>query len=180
MIMENNNTQSIIEGTTGSTNIRLAYEYTESVFKDRDEALNNLNGRLETFLGLGGLLLKLTASLPGNNIDCPTCLILKVIAFVLCTASVIVSATGLTSNPIGTIVKARELMTDYWYYQSEERCRAYITNTWVAAIEVFDEAAIKKGKRLNLAIWLLAVATIAFASDIIIASVFAGSIVRKN
>jgi len=81
---------------------------------------------------------------------------------------------------MGIIVKPRELMTDYWYNESEERYRAYITNTWVEAIELFEEAAIKKGKRLNLAIWLLAIATIAFALDIIIANVFTGSIVRSN
>ncbi|MEG3925627.1 MULTISPECIES: hypothetical protein [unclassified Microcoleus] len=84
------------------------------------------------------------------------------------------------SNPIGTIVKPRELMTDYWYNESDERCRAYITNTWVEARELFEEAAIKKGKRLNLSIWLLALATIAFALNIIIASVFTGSIFHNN
>lgn len=170
--MANDNTQSIIEGITESTNISLAYEYTESVYKARNEALDNLNGRLGTFLGFGGLLLRFAADLPGLNTGCLTCLILKAIVCGFSAASIFAIATGLTSNPIGTIVKPRELMTDYWYNESDERCRAYITNTWVEAIELFEEAAIKKGKRLNLAIWLLALATIAFALDIIIASVF--------
>jgi hypothetical protein len=180
IFMEDNNTQSIIEGATGSTNISVAYEYTESVYKARNEALDNLNGRLGTFLGFGGLLLRFAADLPGINTRCLTCLILKVIVCGFSAASIFAIATGLTSNPIGTIVKPRELMRDYWYNESDERYRAYITNTWVEAIELFEEAAIKKGKRLNLAIWLLALATIAFALDIIIASVFAGSIFYNN
>lgn len=149
IFMEDNNTQSIIEGTTESTNINLAYEYTESVYKARNEALDNLNGRLGTFLGFGGLLLRFAADLPGINTGCLTCLILKAIV------------CGFSN-------------------ESDERYRAYITNTWVEAIELFEEAAIKKGKRLNLSIWLLTLATIAFALDIIIASVFTGSIFHNN
>lgn len=125
-------------------------------------------------MGFGGLLLRFAADLPGRNTGCLTCLILKVIVCGFSAASICVSATGLTSSQLGFIVKARELMTDYWYNESDERCRAYITNTWVEAIELFEKAAIKKGKRLNIAIWLLALATIAFALDIIIASVFTG------
>jgi len=174
IFMEDNNTQSIIEDANESTNIRLAYEYTESVYKARNEALDNLNGRLGTFLGFGGLLLRFAADLPGIKTGCLTCLILKAIVCGFSAASIFVIATGLTSNPRGILVKPRELMTDYWYNESKERYRAYITNTWVEAIELFEKAAIKKGKRLNLAIWLLTLATIAFALDIIIASVFTG------
>jgi hypothetical protein len=174
MIMADDNIHYIIEDANESTNIRLAYEYTESVYKARNEALDNLNGRLGTFLGFGGLLLRFAADLPGINTGCLTCLILKAIVCGFSAASIFVIATGLTSNPMGIIVKPRELMTDYWYNESKERYRAYITNTWVEVIELFEEAAIKKGKRLNLAIWLLTLATIAFALDIIIASVFTG------
>jgi hypothetical protein len=128
MIMADDNIHYIIEDANESTNIRLAYEYTESVYKARNEALDNLNGRLGTFLGFGGLLLRFAADLPGINTGCLTCLILKVIVCGFSAASIFAIATGLTSNPIGTIVKPRELMTDYWYKLSDERYRAYITN----------------------------------------------------
>ncbi|MEG4960211.1 hypothetical protein [Microcoleus sp. K4-B3] len=178
--MEDDNTHYIIEDANGSTNIHLAYEYTESVYKARKEDLDNQNGKLGTFLGFGGLLLRFAADLPGENTGCLTCLILKVMVCGFSAASIFACATGLTSNKLGHIVKPKDLMTDYWYNLSEERCRAYIINTWVEAIEVFEEAAIKKGQRLNIAIWLLAIATIAFALDLIIASVLTGSIVRNN
>lgn len=170
MIQEDNNTQDIIEDGINKNTI-LAYEYTESVYKDRNEALNNLNGRLATLVGFGGLLLRFTTNLPGDA-DCPACLLLKAIAFLFSLAAILLSVTGIRANRSGVIVKPRELMTDYWYNQSDEIVRCRIINTWVEAIELFEEAATKKGDRLNRAIQLLAVAIIAFALDIIIANIF--------
>lgn len=162
------------------TNIQLNYEYTESVLKNCNDSINSLNTKLSTFLGFAGLLLRFGFNLPLPvkcpqldilGWECTICLLLKLSVLVLSAASICISAIGLTAQRNGTIVRPRKLMDDYWYKQPDERCRAFIINTWVVVTEELETLAIEKGDRLNLAIFCLSLAAVLFALDEGIATV---------
>jgi len=104
---------------------------------------------------------------------CPlsSCLLLKIFACAFSATSVCISALGLTARERGSVVSPDKLMYK-WFRKPDVRCRSFIINTWKVTIEEFSNLGIKKVKRLNLAIYLLAIATIVFALDIAVASYF--------
>jgi hypothetical protein len=176
--MENSNEAQQPTSNTEHTNVELIYNYTESLLKARNDTITQLNGKLSTFLGFGGLLLRFSADLPQHStpIDipgfpCSTCLLLKIVACALSAASVCLSALGLTAQERGSVVSPDKLMAA-WFRKPDVRCRSFIINTWRGTIEEFRLLGIKKARRLNLAIYLLAIAAIVFALDIGIASYF--------
>lgn len=150
-------------------NLDLAYEYTKIVLDAKDKSISNINTRLGTFLGFGGLLLRFAIELPDK---CLTCLVLKITVLLFSCISVCLSATGLLSNGIGAAVKPKKLMSDEWFHESNPRVKAFITNTWTNVVEEMEESAIQKSKKLNLAIQLLALAVVTFTINASIASIF--------
>jgi hypothetical protein len=164
------------------TNIDLIYEYTESVFKNISDNIDKLNTRLTTVIGFSGILLRFAADLPNRGIifDFPLLhihiewlsLVLKIgvcLSLLLC---VCLSAWGLAPKKgAGTMVPPGKLL-DEWYYETDERCKLYIAKSWRVGIEQLDSGRLKKAQNLNLAVWLLIVATILFAVDIAISAIF--------
>jgi hypothetical protein len=160
------------------TNVELIYTYTENLLKNRIESMVQLNTRLGTFIGFGGLVLKFSADLPASEfeiivfgIHINICLALKVISCLCAVASICCSALGLTGKERGKVVSPDELM-DEWFDEPEILCRCLIINTWRPTIEEFRLLLLEKTKRLNLAIYLLTISIVAFGFDIAIASYF--------
>ncbi len=151
------------------SNLDLAYQYTEAFLIQCDKNIDDLNTRLTTFLGFGGLLLRFGLTLPD---DCRSCMLLKVMVLALSALSVCQSSYGLTANKLGNTVKPRTLMSDTWFEKENIRVKASITNTWIKSVEELEAAGQTKQLQLNRAIYLLAAAVIAFSISAVIATFF--------
>jgi hypothetical protein len=150
-------------------NLSLAFEYTKYFLQQSDKKIDDLNARLTTFLGFGGLLLRFSLELPDA---CRSCALLKVIVMLLTTCSVCISSYGLLANPTGTIVKPDSLMSDEWFEEDNAIVKAKIINTWLQGVGQLEEAGNRKQNQLNSAIRLLGVAVAAFAVNGVIATFF--------
>lgn len=124
-----------------------------------------MDTKLSAFLGFSVILLRFALNLPDNSVF-DVIKVLKVLVCLFAGASVLFSAIGLTAKNRGTTVDPKVLMGDDWYWESEEKCRAFIVNTWIVATDEYEAAGKKKGQNLNLTIWLFCIATILFAVDI--------------
>lgn len=155
----------------GKSNIELIYEYTKSVVSAQSDSLNRLDTKFSAFLGFSGILLRFALNLPDNSglnvwLGLNILQVLKVLVCTFAGASVLFSAIGLTAKNRGTTVDPKILMGDDWYWESEERCRAFIVNTWIVTTDEYQETGRKKGQNLNLTIWLFCIATLLFAVDV--------------
>jgi hypothetical protein len=148
------------------SNIQLIYDYTKSLVSDQSNSLNRLDTKLSAFLGFSALLLRFALNLPDDAANNVCQVVVKVLVCVFAGASVLFSAMGLTAKTRGTTVDPKVLMGDDWYWEPEERCKAFIVNTWIVATDEYEAVGKKKGQKLNLTIWLFCIATILFAVDI--------------
>jgi hypothetical protein len=164
------------------TNVKLIYDYTESLHKSTSDNLDVLNTRFGVAIAYGGVLLRFAMDLSGQsitvripewglNLECPMCLWLKLGVLILATASICASVLGLFSKSSGKLVHPKRLMQN-WYRKSEERCRCHIINTWIESIDQLRKSRKNKANKLNCAIGLLVASTIVFAVDIGIESLF--------
>lgn len=151
------------------SNLDLAYGYTEAFLTQCDKNIDDLNTRLTTFLGFGGVLLRFSMALPDN---CRSCMLLKVVVLSLSTLSVCQSSYGLIANRLGEAISPRTLMSDKWFEKESVKVKASIVNTWIQTIEEIEIAGQKKKLQLNRAICLLAIAISAFAASTVIATFF--------
>lgn len=151
------------------SNLDLAYQYTEAFLIQCDKNIDDLNTRLTTFLGFGGLLLRFGLALPDA---CRSCMLLKILVLVLSALSVCQSSYGLIANRLGSTIKPRTLMSDTWFEKENTRIKASITNTWINSIEELEAAGQAKQLQLNRAIYLLAAAVVVFSINAVIATLF--------
>lgn len=168
--------------TQDHTNNKLAYEYTESTLKIVSAGIDVINTKLSTVLGFGGVLLRFAADLPSKSeivsktgslglLGCLS-LLLKLGVCLLSAASIILAIAGLYVQKGGDIVPPKRLMKKRWYYESDERCRAYIIKTWLNAFEELTSIRTSKAKRLKQSLVALGLAAVVFALDISVTSVF--------
>ncbi len=150
-------------------NLSLAFEYTKDFLEKIDKQIDDLNSRLTTFLGFGGLLLRFSLELPDG---CRSCVLLKVVVMLLTACSVCISSYGLLANPMGTTVKPSVLMSDQWFGENNAEVKAKITSTWLKGVQQLEEAGNRKQKQLNYAIRLLGIAVATFAINGIISTLF--------
>lgn len=150
-------------------NLALVYQYTESFLKQCDKNQDDLNSRLTTFLGFGGILLRFGLGLPD---ECRSYLLLKIIVLFCTACSIYISGLGLLANPMGQAIKARSLMTDEWFEKQNEVIKASIISTWINSIEALELVSIEKQKKLNQSIRILMLSVIAFSIDAMISAVF--------
>lgn len=175
-VSSNNQTSSIEETRS---NVDLIYSYTESIVKAQEESLNRLDTRLGTFLAFAGVTLRFAVDLPGKSeltgiSECiaSSSLALKLAACGFSIASIVVSSLGLTARMTGRTVSPETLMSDKWYWEKEQRCKAFIVNTWIKMLEEYKKTGLKKAKTLNLAIRLICGAAIAFSLDTVLLSFY--------
>lgn len=161
------------------SNIELIYSYTESLIKAQEESLNRLDTKLSAFLAFAGVSLRFAIDLPNKSalagipaLVASTSLLLKQLAIGLSVLSIIVSVWGLTARMRGSVVNPETLMSDRWYWEEAERCKAFIVNTWVKTEREYKAIGLRKGKNLNLAIKLICEAAIAFALNVSLLSFY--------
>ncbi|MEM9814983.1 MAG: hypothetical protein AAF827_01015 [Cyanobacteria bacterium P01_D01_bin.6] len=150
-------------------NLSLAFEYAKDFLEQTDKQIDDLNTRLTTFLGFGGLLLRFSFELPDA---CRSCALLKVTVIALTASSICINSYGLLANPVGTAVKPSALMSDEWFQERNQTVRAKITNTWIEGIRQIEEAGKAKQILLNRSICLLGLAAVVFAVNGMIATFF--------
>jgi hypothetical protein len=162
-----------------NSNIDLIYQYTASLLKEQGDSLNRLDTKLSAFLGFGGLTLRFALNLPSKpwheSLQNPaylSCLILKVITCILAGACVFICAFGLTASLRGIAVDPKELMDDEWFQREEEICKGYIISAWIKITDEFEIVGKRKGQTLNIAIWCISIAIIAFAANIAISTIY--------
>jgi hypothetical protein len=168
----NNQINSIEEKPS---NVDLIYSYTESLLKAQEESLTRLDTRLGTFLAFAGVSLKFAVDLPKKSeltgiSECivNSSLVLKLVACGFSTASIVMCVLGLTARMAGNTVSPKTLMSDKWYWEEGQRCRAFIVNTWIEASKEYKKTGLKKAKTLNLAIKLICGAAVAFFLDTVL------------
>lgn len=156
-------------------NTGLIYDYTESVFESILSSIEKIDTKLATIIGFGGVILKFTLDLPGNNYSndyiCYSCLIFKILACIGAVLSICTSVYAFTVKRITQIVSPRELHRS-WLNETEERCRLLISRTWRNAIEDLEKTRDKKIRYLNISLISLAAVSVFFGLDIIIYSIF--------
>lgn len=162
------------------TNIKLIYEYTQSVLEAVNDSITRLNNKFSTVIGFSGILLRFSIDLPDSNLllnqwSCISCSISKILVCVLSIISICYSAWGLTSERGGDIVPPSLLLYDEdlkdWYHKTDEECRAFIALTWCNGILELTNIRKKKATILNFSIWTLTSATIVFGISIILPTI---------
>jgi hypothetical protein len=161
------------------SNIELIYGYTEALLKVQEDSLNRLDTKLSAFLAFAGVLLRFASDLPNRSVlvKVPVLviygsLLLKLLACVFSVAAIVVCVLGLTATRRGTVVSPERLMDDQWYWEQEQRCRAYIVVSWVQTEQEYTKIGQKKGRTLNRAIRLICAAAVSFASNIALLSFY--------
>lgn len=165
--------QESIKPNEDHTNLDLIYEYTENVLNSTSHSIDDLNGRLTTFIGFSGALLVFTVNLPGKSLDknlvCYPCLALKILVCLALATSIVLSAWELRPRKTAYIVRPGELL-DRWYYEPNEKCKLYIAKSWRKAVEALDESRGKKSRLLVYATYSIIAASLLTAADVILAS----------
>ncbi|MBE9067898.1 hypothetical protein IQ260_14690 [Leptolyngbya cf. ectocarpi LEGE 11479] len=151
------------------SNLALAYEYTQIFLGQCDKQIDDLNNRLTTFLGFGGLLLRFGLALPDG---CRSCALFKAAVLLLTTISVCVSSYGLLANAVGATIKPQSLMSDDWFKKENNRVKASMTNTWIEGISQLEKSATKKQSQLNYSIFCIGAAVVAFGANSLISTFF--------
>ena len=157
------------------SNINLIYSYTEAVLKSQMESLNRLDTKLSAFLALSGVMLRLVFDVPFlpdpakiYYLTCNTCNLLKISVYGCLIEAVFVSSSGLRAQPRGKTLAPKVLMEDKWYWEEEERCKAWIVQGWIVIEKEYLKLGLEKAKRLNTAILLICIAVAALGTNFIL------------
>jgi hypothetical protein len=162
------------------SNIDLIYGCTEALLKSQRESLTRLDTKLSAFLALSGVMLRLTFDFPVlsdparfGHLTCNTCHLLKVLTYVSLITAVFVSSFGLTAQPKGkTTVRPDVLMEDDWYWEEEERCKAWIVKGWIETEKEYVKLGLAKVKKLNATIFLICLAVVFIGVNLILSTVY--------
>jgi len=158
-----------------NSNINLIYGYTEALLKSQKESLNRLDTKLSAFLALSGVMLRLAFDFPFlpdpakiYYLTCNTCNLLKISVYGCLIVAVFVSSSGLIAQPRGRTVDPEVLMEDEWYWEEEERCKAWIVKGWIVIEKEFVKLGLEKAKKLNTTILLICIAAAALGTNFIL------------
>ncbi len=109
-------------------NIKLTYEYTLSSIKTVSDRIDKINTEFAVVLAFTGALANFGKDLPNyllvvvENVryPCPTCYLLKLIAYTLIIATIAICLWGLLPSESGKIVLPEQLLTEEWNLAKEE------------------------------------------------------------
>jgi hypothetical protein len=142
------------------TNTKLIYEYTESVIKTQRESLDKLNTKLSSFLAYTGVMIKFVGDLSEkvtiHSFMCYLCTSLVVLAYICLGISVLLLCLGLSVKPSFKPILPETLMENDWYFADSSKVLDSIISNRIEISKDYEKSALKKGKNLNLAIWLIA------------------------
>jgi hypothetical protein len=145
-----------------TNNLDLIYEYTTFILKAVDEDAKAINAKLGTIIAFNGVLIRISMDLPDQltkigGIPCYSCLIIKIVIFLLLICSIWISISGLKTRPSYGIVRPGELL-DNWYAVDSEICKIFIVKGLREAVAEVDREKAEKSNQLNRSLTLLAVA----------------------
>ncbi|ACB50494.1 hypothetical protein cce_1144 [Crocosphaera subtropica ATCC 51142] len=155
-----------------STNTDLIYSYTEEFLKLQRESLNRLDTKMSVFLAFTGVLVRFASDLSEKvtieDFACYSCLLLQIITYIALGSSALILCLGLTTKLSGTVISPKALMKDRWYFADKNDISDYIISGWVQAEEEYEKLGFEKGRKLNIAVWLIALSLICITLNILI------------
>jgi hypothetical protein len=153
-------------------NTELIYKYTESLLKTQSESLNRLDTKLSAFLAFTGVLIKFVGDLSGKvtiqGFSCYVCTFLTIISYISLGVSAFVLCLGLTTRLRGSVISPQALMRDEWYFADNSDISDYIISAWIEAEKEYEQLGFDKGKKLNIAVWLIGIALVSITFSALI------------
>ncbi len=149
--------------TTEKSNVKLAYEYTESALKDINASLDHATTKLTAILAFSGVLLRFTIDLESKGY-------FFISKFLICSLAALTigfCGKGLLAEPTGDIIRPEECLKPEWYRASEEKFQLYIVRQWIECFDQLNKLLVRRTIYLNCAIRCLVIASIIFAFSIV-------------
>lgn len=153
-------------------NTELIYNYTEALLKAQSESLNRLDTKLSVFLAFTGVLVRFVTDLSGKvtvkGLTCYSCILLQLLAYVSLVASALILCLGLTARLKGSVISPKALMRDEWYFAENSEISDYIISGWIEAEKEYEKLGFDKGRKLNTAVWLIALALVSITINALV------------
>ena len=144
------------------------YNYTQSLLKEYGEAFTRLDTKISVYIGFSAVLIRLAFDLPHESITSER---LRNSICILASLTIALCSVGLLAKPSGNVADPKILMSDEWFFgQSEDAHKAYITNGFIETIDELDTLLTKR--RIVLA-WVTAGFVITsglFAAAVVVSS----------
>jgi hypothetical protein len=157
-------------------NTELIYKYTESLLKGQSESLNRLDTKLSAFLAFTGVLVRFVGDLSGkvtvHGLICYSCSFLKILAYFSLGTSALLLCLGLTAKLRGSVISPKTLMKDEWYFADSSDISDYIISAWIEAEKEYEQLGFDKGRKLNIAVRLIAVALVSITASALIKTIW--------
>ncbi|MFA9202087.1 MAG: hypothetical protein ACEQSC_00860 [Candidatus Nanopelagicaceae bacterium] len=159
------------------TNITLSYEYAEKSIKEVQDASNHINTQLGLLIGFNLTFIRFFINnLPNKiyNLDfllCNSCLLLKILAYVLSIASIVLCLAGLYKTIDYNIIKPNILVQNCDHTANVE-LKLAILDTWNEKLDNFINLVSSKKQLFNYSIILLLLSGLIAILDTIIAKIF--------
>lgn len=153
-------------------NTELIYSYTESLLRAQSESLNRLDTKLSAFLAFTGVLVRFVGGLSGKvtvqGFPCYSCTVFQLLAYTSLGVSALLLCLGLTTNLRGRVISPKALMRDEWYFADSSEISDYIISAWIEAEREYEQLGFEKGRKLNIAVWLIALALVSITTSALI------------
>lgn len=157
-------------------NTELIYSYTEDLLKTQSESLNRLDTKLSGFLAFTGILVRFVGDVSGKvtvqGLTCYSCTLLQLLAYISLGASALFLCLGLTAKLRGRVISPKALMRDEWYFAEKSDISDYIISAWIEAEQEYEQLGFEKGRKLNIAVWLIAVALVSITLSAVIQTIW--------
>ncbi len=159
-----------------TSNTELIYRYTESLLKSQSDSLNRLDTKISGFLAFTGVLVRFVGELSGQitvgGYICYSCTLLQFLAYVSLGASALILCLGLTSGLRGRVISPKALMEDKWYFADRSDISEYIISGWIDAEKEYKRLGFEKGRKLNIAVWLIAISIVSITLSALIKTIW--------
>ena len=163
-----------------NSNITLIYEYAQQALKDVISSRTALNTQLAAVIGIDATLIRFSSGLPDRslvidlanvsfNLNCYSCLWLKILSYISLIISLVFALWGFRPQKGGVIILPEQLMEKALEIP-EELYRESIIAKWNESIKELGIIINKTGKLLNRAVVFLSISVLLSALDIILAS----------
>lgn len=127
---------------------------------------------MSVFLAFTGVLVRFASDLSEKVIiedfTCYSCLLLQIITYIALGSSALILCLGLTTKLRGSVISSKALMKDRWYFADKNDISDYIISGWIQAEEEYEKLGFDKARKLNIAVWLIALSLICITLNILI------------
>jgi hypothetical protein len=158
-------------------NVSLSYDYVEKSLKEIQDISDNINNKLGLLIGFDFTFIRFfISSLPDrdfffNSLPCNSCLLLKILAYIFSTLSIVICCIGLRRNTEYYIIPPN-LLIDECDKSSSTGLKLAIINTWTTKLDNFIKLAEHKKELFNYSIILFMLSGLMFIISEIINFIF--------